>query len=62
MSYARMEKSVVELEADVKRLLSQAEATDEVEDGQHGKGQSGDELSEGLRFMEAKEALEHEVL
>jgi len=34
MSYAWMEKSVVELEAEVKRLLAEAEATDEIEDDQ----------------------------
>jgi transposase len=69
MSYARMEKSVVELEAEVKRLLAEAEATDEVEDGQYGKGRRGDELPEELRFKqgrlsrikEAKEVLEREA-
>lgn len=69
MSYARMEKSVVELEAEVKRLFSEAEATDEVEDGQYGKGRRGDELPEELRFKqgrlsrikEAKEILEREA-
>jgi transposase len=69
MSYARMERSVVELEAEVKRLLSEAEATDEVEDGQYGKGRRGDELPEELRFKqgrlsrikEAKEVLEREA-
>src|SRR5512139_3951959 len=69
MSYARMEKSVVELEAEVKRLLAEAEATDEVEDGQYGKGRRGDELPEELRFKqgrlsrikEAKKVLEREA-
>ena len=69
MSYARMEKSVVELEAEVKRLLSEAEATDEGEDGQYSKGRRGDELPEELRFKqgrlsrikEAKEVLEREA-
>jgi hypothetical protein len=64
-----MEKSVVELEAEVKRLLAEAEATDEVEDGQYGKGRRGDELPEELRFKqgrlsrikEAKEVLEREA-
>jgi hypothetical protein len=70
MSYARMEKSVVELEAEVKRLLTEAEATDELEDSQYGKGRRGDELPEELRFKqgrlsrikEAKEVLEREAL
>jgi transposase len=69
MSYARMEKSVVKLEAEVKRLIAEAEATDEVEDGQYGKGRRGDELPEELRFKqgrlsrikEAKEVLEREA-
>ena len=69
MSYARMEKSVVELEAEVKRLIEEAEATDEVEDGQYGKGRRGDELPEELRFKqgrlsrikEAKAILEREA-
>ncbi len=69
MSYARMEKSVVELEAEVRRLLLEAEATDEVEDGQYGKGRRGDELPQELRFKqgrlsrikEAKEVLEREA-
>jgi transposase len=69
MSHARMGKSVMELEAEVKRLLSEAEATDEVEDGQYGRGRRWDELSEELRFQqghfsrikEAKEVLEREA-
>jgi transposase len=69
MSYARMEKSVVELEAEVKRLLAEAEATDEAEDQRYGKDRHGDELPEELRFKqgrlarikEAKEALEREA-
>jgi len=69
MSYARMEKSVVELEAEVKRLLAEAEATDEAEDQRYGKDRHGDELPEQLRFKqgrlarikEAKEALEREA-
>ena len=68
MSYARMEKSVVELEAEVKRLLAEAEATDEAEDDRYGKDRHGDELPEELRYKqgrlakikEAKEALERE--
>ena len=69
MSYARMEKSVVELEAEVKRLIAEAEATDEREDDRYGKGRRGDELPEELRFKqgrllrikEAKEVLEREA-
>jgi len=69
MSYARMQKSVGELEAEVQRLLGEAEATDEAEDQRYGKGRRGDELPEELRFKqsrlakikEAKEALEREA-
>jgi transposase len=69
MSYARMERSVVELEAEVKRLLTEAEAMDEAEDDRYGKGRHGDELPEELRYKqgrlakikEAKEALEREA-
>ena len=64
-----MEKSVVELEAEVKRLLAEAETTDEAEDQRYGKDRHGDELPEELRFKqgrlarikEAKEALEREA-
>lgn len=70
MSYGRMEKSVSELEAEVKRLLSAAEAMDTSEDSRYGKGRRGDEVPEELRFKqsrlakikEAKEALEREAL
>ena len=70
MSYARMAKTVAELEAEVQRLLSEAEAVDANEDSRYGKGLRGDEVPEELRFKqsrlakikEAKEALEREVL
>ena len=69
MSYARMQKSVAELNAEVQRLLQEAEATDQAEDQRYGKGRRGDELPEELRFKqsrlakikEAKEALEREA-
>lgn len=69
MSYARMQKSVAELEGEVKRLFSAAEETDEAEDKRYGQGRRGDELPEELRFKqsrlarikEAKEALEWEA-
>lgn len=70
MSYGRMEKSVAELEAEVQRLLAEAEAVDAREDSRYGKGRRGDEVPEELRFKqsrlakirEAKEALEREAL
>jgi len=69
MSYRRMEKSVAELEGEVKRLLADAEGTDQAEDSQYGKGRGGEELPEELRFKQsrlakikaAKEALEQEA-
>ena len=69
MSYGRMQKSVAELEEEVKRLLGEAEKTDEAEDQRYGKGQRGDELPEELRFKQARlakikeamEALEREA-
>ena len=69
MSYRRMEKSVAELEGEVKRLLANAEGTDQAEDSQYGKSRGGEELPEELRFKqsrlakikEAKEALEQEA-
>jgi transposase len=52
MSYGRMEKKAEELEADVKRLLTAAQAVDEAEDAEYGQGQRGDELPEDLRFKQ----------
>jgi hypothetical protein len=64
-----MEKSVVKLEAEVKRLLAEAEAIDEAEDDRYGKHRHGDGLPEELRYKqgrlakikEAKEVLEREA-
>jgi transposase len=50
MSYGRMEKKAVELEAEVKRLLTEAQAIDDAEDSEYGKGKRGDELPKDLRF------------
>ena len=69
MSYGRMEKKVVELEAEVAQLLKRAESTDAQEDALYGKGKCGDELPDELRYRESrlrkiKEAmnvLEHEA-
>jgi len=54
MSYGRMEKKAEELEAEVKRLLEQAESTDAAEDALYGKGRRGDELPEELRFKQSR--------
>jgi hypothetical protein len=69
MSYGRMQKAELELEAEVERLLKKAEERDEEEDQRYGKGRRSDELPEELRFKasrlakirEAKEALEQEA-
>ena len=69
MSYGRMEKKVEELEAEVKRLLGEAQAVDDAEDAEYGKGKRGDELPKDLRFKqdrlrkirEAMESLEQQA-
>jgi len=63
MSYGRMEKKAEELEAEVKRLLTEAQAVDDAEDIKYGKGKRGDELPDELRFKQdrlrkIKEAME----
>jgi transposase len=68
MSYGRMEEKISELEAQVKELLSAAEAVDQAEDAEHGS-KRGDELPDELRFRQqrlekirqAKTALEAEA-
>jgi len=52
MSYGRMEKKAEELEAEVKRLLTEAQAVDDAEDAKYGKGNRGDELPNELRFKQ----------
>jgi transposase len=69
MSYGRMEKKAEELQAEVRRLLQEAQAVDEAEDTLYGKSKRGDELAEDLRFKqnrlekirEAMESLEQEA-
>jgi len=69
MSYERMQKKTDELEAEIGRLLAEAEAVDAAEDVRYGKGKRGDELPEELRYrerrlkkiQEAKQALEAEA-
>jgi transposase len=70
MSYDHMQQKADELQAEIARLLAEAEAADKAEDVRYGKGKRGDELPEGLRnreqrlkkIQEAKAALEEEVL
>jgi len=69
MTYGRMQKKVDQLQAEVKRLLTKASATDADEDARYGKGKRGDELPRELRFKqsrlqkirEAMQALEEEA-
>jgi transposase len=66
MSYERMCAKELELEAEVARLLEQAQQVDAAEDAEYGKGRRGDELPAELarretrlrRIREAKAALE----
>jgi len=65
MSYGRMKKEEARLEAEVERLMAQAEKTDQEEDERHGD-RRGDELPDELsttkkrlaKIQEAKAALE----
>src|ERR1700751_428881 len=66
MSYERMEKRAAELEAEVAKWLSAAEATDAVEDKLHGGDKTGEEMPDWItdkkrraeRIREAKAELE----
>jgi transposase len=66
MSYGRMDETEKRLREEVRKLLSQAEATDKEEDKRYGGDRRGDELPEELqrretriaRIREAKRALE----
>jgi transposase len=49
MSYQRMKEREKELEAEVARMLAEAEAADSEEDAVHGKGHRGDEHPKELR-------------
>ena len=54
MSYDRMLKKEPELQAEVDRLLAEAEALDEQEDKKYGKGVRGDELPNELKFKQGR--------
>ncbi len=54
MSYDRMVKKEPELQAEVDRLLAEAETLDENEDKKYGKGKRGDELPKDLKFKEGR--------
>lgn len=53
MSYARMPEREAALEAEVRRILEEAEATDRAEDALYGDAR-GDELPEALRTREGR--------
>jgi transposase len=69
MSYERMEKRAAELEAEVAKWLSTAEATDAAEDNLHGADQTGEEMPDWIadkqrraeRIRQAKAELEAEA-
>lgn len=54
MSYSRLTEAELRMAAEVKRLLAEAEQTDEEEDELYGKGKRGDELPEELRKRETR--------
>jgi transposase len=66
MSYGRMEKTIQQLEAEVKHLLEEAQTVDEHEDASYGKGKRIEEIPQELqrrqdriaKIKEAKQALE----
>jgi len=69
MSYDRMDKTIQQLEAEVKQLLEEAQTVDDDEDARYGKGKRIEELPEDLRrrqdriskIKEAKKALEDQA-
>lgn len=69
MSYGRMEKTIQQLEAEVKQLLEEAQTVDENEDARYGKGKRVDEIPEELqrrqerlaKIKEAQKALEDQA-
>ena len=69
MSYDRMDKTIQQLEAEVKQLLEEAKTVDENEDARYGKGKRIEELPQDLRrrqdriakIKEAKQALEDQA-
>jgi len=54
MSYGRMQTEVPRLEAEVRELLAQAEATDAAEDARYGADRRGDELPAELARRETR--------
>ena len=62
MSYGRMESKAAELEAEVNRLLSEAERVDGEEDALYGKGRRGDELPGDLRYKQKRLAKIREAM
>ncbi len=54
MSYGRMSEAEAKLDAEVGRLLEEAEKVDQAEDAVHGKGKRGDELPAELARRESR--------
>lgn len=69
MSYGRMEKTLEQLEAEVQRLLEEAQTVDKNEDARYGKGKRIDEIPQELqrrqdrmaKIKAAKQALEDQA-
>ena len=54
MSYKRMKEEEARLEAEVRKLLQEAQSVDEAEDRAYGRNKRGDELPQELAFRESR--------
>jgi transposase len=54
MSYDRMQQEEKRLKEEIARMLTEAQAADEAEDGQHGADRRGDELPEELARRQSR--------
>jgi len=54
MSYKRMKEEEARLEAEVRKLLQEAQSVDEAEDRAYGRNKRGDELPKELAFRESR--------
>jgi len=54
MSYKRMREEEARLEAEVRKLLQEAQSVDEAEDRTYGRNKRGDELPQELAFRESR--------
>jgi len=54
MSYKRMKEEEARMEAEVRKLLQEAQSVDEAEDRAYGRNKRGDELPKELAFRESR--------